>query len=158
MRLTVRAVASVTWATRAAIAVNLLIRIRWWHPYCRTQADGPGYYAIGIPLPYAEPTGASSMEYFLMPHLYVLDTVVLAGAMSLLVLKLLPSTDALRSRTGHAVAIAGSIALLLVGGWQAMIFTTGWWPVTSIATKPDRYFDYRPTFVVDRTRDRQCYD
>jgi hypothetical protein len=159
MQITAKRVAAVTWATTAAIAANQFLELHWWHPYCRDQADGPGYYAIGLPLPYAQPTGASSLEYFVMPHVYAIDLLTLAGVVSLLILRLPgPLAGAFRGRVGVGLAIVGSVALLLVASLQTLIFTTGWWPVTSIATKPDGYLDYRPAFMVDIGRDHQCYD
>ena len=156
IRLTAKAVTVVTFAVSAAIAINFYLQLHWWHPYCRLQADGPGYYAIGFPLPFAEPTGVSSMEYFIMPHIYILDELLLATIVGIFIVRLLPLLSVLHVRASVATAIAGSVVLLLTAGPQALIFTTGWWPRISIAIKPDRYVDYRPAFLTNRARDHGC--
>jgi hypothetical protein len=61
------------WAAAFAVLSTLLLSTKWWHPYCDAQADGPGFFAWGAPLPYAEPTGASSLEFTYMPHVLALD-------------------------------------------------------------------------------------
>ena len=59
MRVTRKAVTVVTWGTTAAIVCNLFLNFRWWHPICMSGAEaaGPYGYAIGFPLPFAQPTG-----------------------------------------------------------------------------------------------------
>ena len=149
-------IAVLAWAISAAVAVNLFVPLRWWHPYCHDQADGPGYAAIGLPLPYAEPTGASSMEYFFMPHVYLLDVLLLAGLAHLLTAKRAATLRLSREQVSRMITVGGSVTFLVVIGLQAMTFTTDWWPVMSIADKPDRYLDYRPMFLVDPAADHAC--
>jgi hypothetical protein len=153
---TSRQLAAALWAATAAISINLFLNVPWWHPYCRIQADGPGYNGIGLPLPFAEPTGASSMEYFWMPHAYLLDALVLSALIYLILRRVPLPTRMASGQTAKAIAVAGLVSLLLVGGWQALIWTTGWWPRASVTTGSDHYLDFRPAFLVDPHKDGRC--
>jgi len=158
MRVTRKAVTAVTWGTATAIACNLFLNFRWWHPICMAGAEaaGPYGYAIGFPLPFAQPTGVMSVSYFLMPHIYALDTVLLASAACLLILAAASLGDILRGRTGQVAAICGVVALTLAVAWQSFVFSTGWIPVSSIATRPETLLDYRPDVTVDHARVPGC--
>ncbi len=150
-------VAIITWALTAAIALNLVMPVYWWHPYCGAQTDGPGYNAIGLPLPFSIPTGAGSLEYFLMPHAYIFDTLVLATLAWPLMRRLatLWQTTAITK----SLAVAGSIALLLVIGVQSLIFSVGSRTVMTFPSYSDSdgYIDYRPTFLVNKDQTKRCY-
>ena len=158
MRVTRKAVTVVTWGTTAAIACNLFLNFRWWHPICMAGAEaaGPYGYAIGLPLPFAQPTGVMSVSYFLMPHIYALDVVLLASAACLLILAVVSLGGILRGRTGQVAAICGVVVLALAVASQSFVFLTGWIPVSSIATKPETLLDYRPEAVVDHARVPSC--
>ena len=97
-----------------------------------------------------------SLSYFLMPHLYALDTVLVAGAASLPILAAVSLGDILRGRTGQVAAICGGVALTLAVAWQSLVFSTGWIPVGSIATRPETLLDYRPEVIVDHARVPSC--
>ena len=49
-------------AATLALLASALLAIKWWHPYCDVRDDGPGHYAWGLPLPYAQPTGVSTTQ------------------------------------------------------------------------------------------------
>ncbi|MGZ3277975.1 MAG: hypothetical protein ACXU82_16010 [Caulobacteraceae bacterium] len=158
MRVTRKAVTVVAWGTAAAIACNLFLDFRWWHPICMSGAEaaGPYGYAIGFPLPFAQPTGISSLSYLLMPHVYALDTVLLASAAGLLVLVPVSLIDRVHMRAGQAAGILGVVALMLAVVSQSLLFSTGWIPVSSIATRPETLLDYRPDGIVDHARVPSC--
>jgi hypothetical protein len=73
------AMALVVVSIAGAITLQSLLPMHWWHPYCDAPDDGPGYEAIGFPLPYAEPSGSSSLEYVVLAPLYLLDLGILAA-------------------------------------------------------------------------------
>lgn len=57
-----------------------LFTISWSLPYCTDPQDGPAYAGLGAPLPYKIFSGTSSGEFFFMPHVYVVDMIVLCAA------------------------------------------------------------------------------
>jgi hypothetical protein len=147
---------SLLWAATAAILANLFLALPWWRPYCRNQDGGPGYNAIGLPLPFAEPTGVSSMEYFWMPHAYLLDTLLLTALGYLIIRHMpLPKPKA-NGKAVKVIATAGFISVFPVGGLQTPIWTIGWRPEASLTTESDRYLDFRPAFMVDPRTDGRC--
>ena len=158
MRQTLNAAATFGWATAVAIAANLLFGVRWWHPVCSPDGEGAGPYgyAIGLPLPYAQPTGVTSNAYFYMPHIYALDVLLLAGVVCLLV-RLAPTpSNFLGGPARRLVAISGAIVPGLAIAAQLLVFSMDWTPVTTIATRPERLWDYRPAFMIDQPRGRRC--
>lgn len=71
-----------------AILIEALVKIEWSYPYCLSQSDGPAYPAYGFPLPYYIQNGVSSMEYDLMPHVYVLNIILIAIILYFLTLRI----------------------------------------------------------------------
>ncbi len=58
--------------------LQILITIEWSYPYCLDQSDGPGYIIQGMPLPYWRWSGASSLDYIYLPHIYIVNLIILA--------------------------------------------------------------------------------
>ena len=54
-----------------------LVTIEWTYPYCLDRSDGPAYAAQGLPLPYWMWNGVVSLEHDFVPHVYVLNFVIL---------------------------------------------------------------------------------
>jgi|GEM_PF-5990861 len=139
------------------MSANLLMDVQWWRPYCDHQDDGPGSYAIGLPFPFAEPTGASSMEFWWMPHVYALDTLILAALAFQITRRVRLPAPLKKGGAASAMAGAGAAAVLLVALWQAFVWSTGWRPTASIPTYgSDRYIDFRPAFMVDSRTHGRC--
>ena len=57
--------------------IESLVTIEWTYPYCLDRSDGPAYVAQGMPLPYWMWTGVSSLEHHFVPHVYILNIVLL---------------------------------------------------------------------------------
>ena len=141
---------AIIWAATVALSANLFVKFQWWRPYCKHQTDGPGYYAIGLPLPFAEPTGASSLEFSWMPHVYALDTLILTAFGYLIARRFTLQRNFRNRRTATLITGLGVAALILVGVLQAFVWTTGWWPTKSIPNLgPDSYFDFRPAIFFE---------
>jgi hypothetical protein len=120
------------------------------------EGTGPSGYAIGFPLPYAQPTGVTSMAYFFMPHIYALDVVLISGAISLLVINTPILNCILDSQPGRKLAISGTIALALAIISQSFVFSMDWFPVLSISTKHESLLDYRPALMIDHATAHSC--
>jgi hypothetical protein len=124
-----------------------LITIEWSYPYCLSQSDGPAYAAYGMPFPYLMSTGVTSLEYEFMPHVYILNVIVL----SLLILpaarwvlkRVVP-----RESTLLQGAIGGVGCLLLSANFAFIILglSIGYLrPTTSIGLEGYySYSDFRP--------------
>ena len=54
-----------------------IFSIEWSFPYCSDQADGPASAVWGMPFPYIRWSTVSSMEYFWMPAVFILNIAVL---------------------------------------------------------------------------------
>lgn len=148
-------VARLVWAVAIALIIDAKWPLYWWHPYCNSQSDGPGYYAWGLPFPYAEPGGASSMEFGWMPHVYLLDLIVIAAvayAVLALAFRALPRPIS-ESRVGLVI---GAIVLVLLAGVQTLMFSWDGWPVWSIANWTDSYWSYRPALIALSDGNKPC--
>jgi hypothetical protein len=54
-----------------------IFSIEWSFPYCSSQSDGPASAVWGMPLPYVRWSTVSSMEYFWMPTILILNLALL---------------------------------------------------------------------------------
>lgn len=54
-----------------------IFTIEWTSAKCSDPVDGPVHAAWGMPLPYVQWSGVSSLEYFWMPLILVLNIVLL---------------------------------------------------------------------------------
>jgi hypothetical protein len=134
------------WSASVAIAAGWFVSVEWSHPYCQHQSDGPGYAAYGVPLPFVEYSGASSLHYIFMPHVYALNTLVLSvlayPLVRVLVRRAVRGPIAYRVNT---VASWAAVALIIAAsGWFA---ATCFHPVRSLASRWDSYWSYRPVGI-----------
>ena len=72
-----RRYAPILFTAGSVIWLESLITVEWTYPYCLDQTDGPAYAAQGFPLPFWMWNGVASLEYDFMPHVYVLNAVIL---------------------------------------------------------------------------------
>jgi hypothetical protein len=135
----------------AAFAIATLLELRWWHPYCDDQADGPGFWATGFPFPHAQPTGISSLDVIVLVPVLLLNLAILA----------VPAFVLLRLawRAGPRL-VRLMLAAVIVGGAgvAALGFSLVAFPVfaTNFSEAYDPLTAYRPAFAVDFTRHRPC--
>lgn len=158
MHRAVNAAAKIVWAIVVAIATNLVFEFRWWHPVCSPNAEGAGPYgyAIGLPLPFAQPTGVTSNAYFYMPPVYALDVILIAGAVLLLV-RFAPTLSNIAGCPARRLAVVGGVVVLALAiAAQWFVFSMDWTPVSSIATRPESLLDYRPAFMIDHGQVHGC--
>ena len=128
------------------ICLEALFTMEWSSPYCTSQADGPGYAAFGMPLPYKQFGGASSLEYEFMPHIYLLNLVVLCA----IAFPVIRWTIRRLSTMAHArwpfvagvtgiVLLATRVALVVLAISIKMLN-----PTLSIGNAWEPYADFRP--------------
>lgn len=143
------ACAPILFAVGVAAVVDALITVEWSFPYCNDPQDGPASAVFGAPLPYQRWSGASSLEYDFVPHIYILNIAFLS------IVIFLASATGLRRmirrsrRAGTAIAALGLLLSLCAGGWRILWLSMGMWqPVSSIVHFPyDQYTEYRPVGI-----------
>jgi hypothetical protein len=134
-------VSPLIWAVSIAAAVQLFAPEIWWHPDCNLSEPFNQSAAAGLPLPYVQRSVATS-DFFYMPHIMLLNLLIVAGVALPLTLFLVRwSVRARRAQVIQAVAsliVFGLLLVLLLG----MILVLE--PTRSIASSNESYFDYRP--------------
>lgn len=143
------------WALALALILVGTIPVKWWHPYCNNQSDGPGYFAEGFPLPFKEFGGVSSLEYVFLPRVYGFDLLLMWGA-------LLPLTIITFRRIGTNSRVGASLLIGAVSIVTLIILTDVWLisihgliPSDSISGS-DSYFSHRPWTLVRMQGYRTC--
>jgi hypothetical protein len=135
---------SLLLALGCAFAIEAFLPLSWSRPYCMSEADGPDYAAVGIPLPYQTYSGVSSMEFLFMPHIYIVNlavlTVLLWPVARLIARypRVSPKIQSIAALGGAAAVVVGlacSVLLLAIGAWR---------PVGSIGSDLGTYREYRP--------------
>jgi len=136
----------VLWSFAIAVVIGWFISVEWSYPYCQQQFDGPGYAAYGAPLPFVQYGGWSSLHYNFMPHIYVLDVIVLT-------LLTYPLTRMLgdrfvKSTTAHRVNAVVSCAVAVIAlGIQVPFASTFFHPVATLGSSQTSYWSYRPVSI-----------
>ncbi len=128
------------------IWLEFILTMEWSSPYCMSQEDGPGYAAFGMPLPYMQFGGASSLQYEFMPHIYLLNLIVLSAIAFPTIswtFDRLSLTVSTRWRTVAGVVglvlLAARISLLMLSISIKMLI-----PTLSIGDHYEPYVDFRP--------------
>ena len=121
--------------------------IEWSFPYCSSQQDGPASAVFGMPFPYIRYSEVSSMEYFYMPSMLVVNILILfaiAFPFVSLAVRKVASPDQ-RVRRG-VLSFAGLALLLIVGALTVLLFRTGIYkiPVSTVASDYESYSEFRP--------------
>lgn len=103
--------ATASLAFGIAAVVETFITVEWSYPYCSNPDSGPAFAAMGMPLPYKVYSGISSMEHFFMPHILVLNLLLLALLCHPICRALL-----IRTRASPRIAAYVGLACMLVAG------------------------------------------
>ena len=136
------------WLTAGLIVwIEDVFTIEWTYPYCLDRSDGPAYAAHGMPLPYWMWNGVSSLEHDFVPHVYILN-IILLGLLLFPVIRWifdrLVSRDSKWLRT--AIAAAGVLLLATHVVLMLILVSVGFYrPATSLGLGDYyRYTDFRP--------------
>ena len=142
--------APVSLSAGLAVWLEGLVTIEWSYPYCLNQSDGPAYAAQGMPLPYWMWNGVVSLEHDFMPHIYLLNVILIGLLLFPAVLWLL-GRDVFRRSTLLRSLIGAIGCLLLLSHVALTIFlvSTGYYrPVKSVGLNGYySYSDFRPVRI-----------
>ena len=128
------------------MCLESLCTIEWSFPYCSSQEDGPAAAVFGMPFPYIQWSGVSSLEYDFIPLVYVLNVLALlalAWPLTRLLLRFF-----VERRNGIRIVLGTiglAVALVVLAGIAFLIGVGVWQPTASIRLyRQDTYFDLRP--------------
>jgi hypothetical protein len=124
-----------------------IFTIEWSFPYCISQEDGPASAVFGMPLPYIRYSEVSSLEYFYMPAIYILNILILFVIVFPLVhwvIKRVAAPDQVMRR--RLMSFAGLILVLTISGWNFLLLRSGHYliRVPTIASGYETYREFRP--------------
>jgi hypothetical protein len=126
------------WPAALILGANTVFPLEWSHPYCNDPTDGPAWAAYGAPLPYRQFSGVSSLTFNIMPHVLLLNVVLLA-ALAYPLTRWATRRLAHVSRLGAAfMAIPGLLLLLLCLAMLWMDFEFGFNVVDAFGSAYDR--------------------
>ena len=136
------------WLTAGLVVwIESLVTIEWTYPYCLDRSDGPAYAAQGMPFPYWMWNGVVSLEHDFVPHIYILNILIL-GLLFFPVVRWIGDRaifrDAKWLRTG--IGAAGAILLLVHVALTLFLVSVGFYRPTTSLSLGDyyRYTDFRP--------------
>ena len=137
------------WLTAGLVVwLEGMATVEWTYPYCLDRSDGPAYAAQGMPLPYWMWNGVSSLEHDFVPHVYILNTILLCVLMYPVVRWVL---DRAVSRTWFRSLFGafGSILLLSHIALTVLMISVGYFRPTTTLTLDGyyRYTDFRPVRI-----------
>lgn len=122
--------------------------IEWSFSYCSSQEDGPASAVFGMPLPYIRWSGVSSMEYFYMPSIWIVNVLILSALAFPFVswvVKQVASPNQGRRRS--MLSFAGLVLLLSICAYTTLLVQSGLYkiPVSNIAHDgSETYSEFRP--------------
>jgi hypothetical protein len=119
--------------------------IEWSFPYCSSQADGPATAVFGFPLPFMRMSPVTSVTILFAPHGYLLDVVLVGGALLALGNMVRARRPSMKARPFLPGGLGAALLVTQVL-WHGVLWAQGIeLPVTSIAMKPyDSYSEFRP--------------
>lgn len=122
--------------------------VEWSFAYCSSQVDGPASAVFGMPLPYIRWSTVSSMEYFWMPTILILNILILFAVsfpfVSWAVGKIASPEQSMRR---GLVSFLGAFLVVTFGALNVFLIQTGIYkiPVSSIASDNyETYSEFRP--------------
>ena len=83
----------------------------WTYPYCNNVSDGPSYAAHGFPFPSSMQSLGSSLEWFLMPHVFIVNLMI-SGLLIYYLIRYLMSVVLIKNY--YVVLISAIIGFLLM--------------------------------------------
>ena len=128
------------------MCLQSVLTIEWSFPYCSSLADGPASAVFGMPLPYIQYSGVSSLEYDFMPLMYVLDLLLLLAITWPITARVLRKVPEERRRIRIALGVTGLAVASLITATVVFFMSIGSWrPIRSLtAVGYYRYSDLRP--------------
>ncbi len=143
------------WLISLTIIIELTCAIPWWHPYCNHQADGTGFASIGIPLPYAQPTGISSLQDSYLPHVLLLNLFLIGFVLYPLLSALVRRIADWSDFASKLMACLGAVFFLVIICPVVVITLIEDYPTTSLDLS-DSYMSHRPMFLALKMGNKAC--
>lgn len=133
-------------ALGSVMCVESFFTIEWSFPYCSSQVSGPASAVFGMPLPYIQWSGASSLEYEFVPLAYLLNVLLLLTLAWPITRLLLRKLSEKRSGIRVGLGVAGLTVTVLITVVVVWLMSVGAWRPTSSLTRPPyyTYSDFRP--------------
>ena len=122
--------------------------IEWAFPYCSSLEDGAASAVFGMPLPYIRHSAVSSLEYELMPSIFLVNILILFAIVFTFVswaIKKVSSSH--QSTRRNIVSFAGLVLVLSISAWTILLLQLGYYkyPVSTIGDDYyGRYSEFRP--------------
>lgn len=120
-------------ATGLVLVLQTVVTLEWSYPYCLDPQDGPALPMYGFPLPYYASSVASSLHWDFMPHILVLNVLILALPLYGFIRWLLPSSGLPRWGMWLS-AISGGVVTGLYLLVLIYLCFSGTWSVTPDAS------------------------
>jgi len=143
-----RRLATVLLSVGVAAAIEITITLEWASPSCSRayQAwNGPVSPAFGMPLPYLRPSLVTSVEYLVMPHIYLANLAILA-----LIAYPVVSAIIRRFRIARGAVWLGLSLCMSVAAWRIVLLSLSiWFPQVTIAFA-EGYSEFRPVGIATR--------
>jgi hypothetical protein len=120
--------------------------IEWSFPYCSSLEDGPASAVFGMPLPYIRYSEVSSMEYFYMPSIFIVNILILFAIAFPFVSWAIKKVASPEQRMRRSMlSFAGLVLLFGINSWTILLLRPGaYHPVSTIASGYETYGEYRP--------------
>ena len=156
----VRRFAPILLTAGLVVWVESLVTIEWTYPYCLDRSDGPAYAAQGMPVPYWMWNGVVSLEHYFVPHVYILNIVLLCLVFFPVVRWILDrvvSSESNWLRTG--VGTVGGLLLMSHVAITIFLVSVGYFRPTTSLSLGDyyHYSDFRPVrFGLTRSNAPDC--
>jgi len=126
-----------------ASIVEVLITVEWSFPCCESPScDGPLSAVFGFPFPYVRWSLASSLQYLVLPHVYLANVGMLSLLTYFLVRRLVPAEPGSPRRL--RMGLLGLTLCTVVVAWRIFLLEgSSWLPVRSIELA-ESYREFRP--------------
>lgn len=127
-----------------------LVTVEWTYPYCLSQSDGPAYAAQGMPLPYWMWNGVASLEHDFLPHIYILNVILLSLLLFPVVRWVLNRGIFTRLKwLRHVIAGVGFLLLISHVALTILMVSSGYYRPEKTLGLEDyyRYADFRPVRI-----------
>jgi len=135
----VTSIGAAAWAAAAALWLPLLWQPKWWHPDCALRGDGPIAYLEGFPLPFAQPSTVTSLEWFIAPVPMAINLFLTVAAVLPLALMTLRVLDRRSPIAARVLSAVGMVALALaIALWTLFISMGAFHPTAGIGVYSGR--------------------
>lgn len=134
--------------------VEKIVLMEWTFAYCNNQEDGLASAVFGMPFPYTSWGLASSLEYNFMPHVYLLNLVII---FTVIYFCLRPLSKIINQTALYLMGAIGAILIVVHLAFFIISMQAGMnRPVLSIGNHYGAYFSFRPIGLVINKQGYEC--